>query len=96
MRSPDAIIRKQNMKSVREEIARRLTERGFKIIPKTAKKIWAVKSVTKKEIKQIINEITCLLEVTDLDGGAVKPVSSFSYALLSETRVGAAGISIEI
>lgn len=83
-------------KEVREEIQQRLSSRGFKIIPKTNKKFWAVKNITLAEIESLIKEITVLMEVIDLDGGQVKPVLTWSYALLNETNAGAAGISIEI
>lgn len=83
-------------KEVREEIQQRLSNRGFTIIPKTNKKFWAVKSISTAEIESIIKEITKLMEVADIDGGQIRPVLTWSYALLNETKNGAAGISIEI
>jgi len=80
---------------IREEVKNRIMERGFKVIVKSTKKFWAVKNITKKEIKSLLEEITALLKVIGLDGGSTKPIT-FSYALLNETKSGAAGISIEI
>lgn len=82
--------------SVRKEVKTRLAERGFKLIIKSSRKFWAVKKVTRREISSVVEEISTLLEVADLDGGVVRPVLKFSYALLNETKDGAAGISIEI
>lgn len=81
---------------VASEVKRRLSERGFKIIEKSSKKFWAVKPMTTTEIKVVVCEITTLMEVADLDGGIIKQVLRWSYALLNESATGAAGISIEI
>ena len=82
--------------NVRHEVKRRLSAMGFKIIDKSSRKFYAIKPITKEEIASIVKQITTLLECADLDGGIIRPVLKFSYALLNENSHGAAGISIAI